>query len=189
MRRDNALGSECGGQEWHKQERAVPVSGRYSFTTFEEYVEQRWDWSKSAAYNLIEAADVASKMSTIVDVLPSRYLVGTRSRRSRSTLSSDGTSTAMVHTGLFSMRKRRRNCRKFPTNYLLANRTSASYVEQRWDMSDRTARQLIESADAAEKLRQLSEILPSKESHVRELLKLEQDDERATVWQSVVVEG
>ena len=39
-------------------------------------------------------------------------------------------------------------------------------------MAERTAEQMIQSACAAEKVAQLCGVLPNKESHVRELLKL-----------------
>ena len=52
--------------------RAVAVAGRYTFTTFEEYVEERWDMGHSRVAQLIDAADACSKMSTIVEVLPAR---------------------------------------------------------------------------------------------------------------------
>ena len=48
-------------------------------------------------------------------------------------------------------------------------------------MDDRRARQLIETAEASEKLHQLVAILPTRESHVRELLKLDDDGHRAEV--------
>jgi len=67
--------------------------------------------------------------------------------------------------------------------------TFEEYVEERWDFSQEQARRLIEAASAAEKLHQLVEILPSRESHVRELLKIEDDGDRAKVWQSVVDRG
>jgi protein gp37 len=61
--------------------------------------------------------------------------------------------------------------------------TWEEYVDERWEMSEEQARRLIQSAQASEKLHQLVEFLPSRESHVRELLKLETDEQRAEVWQ------
>lgn len=55
----------------YKLPRAEAVAGRYSFTTFEEYVEQRWDMARSRAAQMIDAADACLKMSTKVDILPS----------------------------------------------------------------------------------------------------------------------
>lgn len=46
--------------------------------------------------------------------------------------------------------------------------------------------QLIDAAAAAEKMSTIVDILPARESHVRPLLKLENDEERSAVWQSVV---
>jgi len=65
--------------------------------------------------------------------------------------------------------------------------TWEEYVSERWDMKEEHARRLINSAEAAEKLLQLEEFsrLPTRESHVRELLKLETDEQRATVWQDI----
>ena len=57
--------------------------------------------------------------------------------------------------------------------------TWEEYVQQRWDMDDRRANQIMEVAVAAEQMGKIFPVLPSKESHVRELLKLESDDHRA----------
>ena len=43
---------------------------KLSFTTFERYVNVRWDISKSHAYRLIEAFSVMNNLSPIGDVLP-----------------------------------------------------------------------------------------------------------------------
>ena len=43
---------------------------KLSFTTFERYVNVRWDISKSQAYRLIEAFSVMDNLSPIGDVLP-----------------------------------------------------------------------------------------------------------------------
>lgn len=48
------------------------------------------------------------------------------------------------------------------------------------------AYRLIQYAQATTKLSEKSDTLPTRESHVRELLKLETDDQRAEVWQRVV---
>ena len=47
---------------------------------------------------------------------------------------------------------------------------------------------MIQSAEVAEKMFGIANILPAKESHVRELLRLETDAERAAVWQEVIRE-
>lgn len=69
--------------------------------------------------------------------------------------------------------------------------TFEEYVEQRWDMDSSRARQLIMAAEATEKLESVTNVtlLPAKESHVRELLKLESDEHRAEVWKRVVESG
>jgi protein gp37 len=64
--------------------------------------------------------------------------------------------------------------------------TWEEYVEERWDMVKSRADDLIRHAIAAEKMTEISAILPSRESHVRELLKLETDEQRAEVWQRVI---
>lgn len=64
--------------------------------------------------------------------------------------------------------------------------TFEEYVEARWDWSDERARQIVLAATAAEKVQQLLGNSPSRESHVRPLLKLENDSERAAAWQAVV---
>lgn len=46
--------------------------GRYSFVTFEEYVEARWAMERQNAHRLIETAIVTEKMSQICDILPVR---------------------------------------------------------------------------------------------------------------------
>jgi protein gp37 len=64
--------------------------------------------------------------------------------------------------------------------------TFEEYCPARLDMSDRRARQLIEVASAAEKIGKIFPVLPSRESHVRELLKLEKPEQQAEVWQRVI---
>lgn len=66
--------------------------------------------------------------------------------------------------------------------------TFEEYVGEKWEMSYRRTVELIESANAAEKLRN-SASFPTRESHVRPLLKLTSDEERAAVWQTVVDRG
>ena len=45
---------------------------RAEFGTFEEYVEARWEWHRSRAYQLIDAASYAQKMSKIFDNIPAK---------------------------------------------------------------------------------------------------------------------
>ena len=63
--------------------------------------------------------------------------------------------------------------------------TFEEYVEERWDFSQEQARRLIEAASAAEKLHQLVDIIPARESHVRELLKIADDGDRAKVSETL----
>jgi hypothetical protein len=61
--------------------------------------------------------------------------------------------------------------------------TFEEYCQERWEMAPQSAGRLITAADAAHKLNQLVHFLPTRESHVRALLALDKDDERAEVWQ------
>jgi protein gp37 len=56
----------------YKVERPARVNGRYSFDTFEEYCDQRWEFTPQRAGQLIRAAALAAEMETIVSVLPAR---------------------------------------------------------------------------------------------------------------------
>lgn len=56
----------------YKAPRSVAVAGRYSFTTFEEYVEERWDMDVRRVNQVIEVAEAAQKMGKIFPILPSR---------------------------------------------------------------------------------------------------------------------
>jgi protein gp37 len=56
----------------YKIARPDRVNGRYSFQTFEEYCEQRWELKRQRAYELIEAASVTEELSEISDILPTR---------------------------------------------------------------------------------------------------------------------
>lgn len=54
---------------------------RSEFGTFEDYCRERWNLGRSRAYQMIDAAEVVSQMSTMVDTLPAterqaRELVG-----------------------------------------------------------------------------------------------------------------
>ena len=64
--------------------------------------------------------------------------------------------------------------------------TFEEYCQERWEMSLRRSQELIETADAVSRLQKHAELrafLPARESHVRALLALDKDDERAEVWQ------
>jgi len=67
--------------------------------------------------------------------------------------------------------------------------TFEEYVEERWGRDRTWSHRLIEAADAANKMLPIVNVLPSSESHVRELLKIEDDGDRAAVWQAVVGRG
>lgn len=67
--------------------------------------------------------------------------------------------------------------------------TFEEYIDARWDWSDERARQLIEAAEAVAKIPTIVGVLPARESHVRELLRIDGDDDRAAVWQTVVGRG
>jgi len=67
--------------------------------------------------------------------------------------------------------------------------TFEEYVEQRWDLSYSRCHDMIESAEASEKLLNSGVFVPARESHVRELLRIDNDGDRAAVWQTVVGRG
>ena len=79
---------------------------------------------------------------------------------------------------------------KAPRSVAVAGRysftTFEEYVEERWEMERTRAFRLIDAAEAVSKMLPIGNILPARESHVRELLKIESDQDRAAVWQSVV---
>jgi len=56
----------------YKTEREHPVAGRYSFTTWEEYVSERWDMVVRNADRLIEDAEAAQKLDKFVGNSPIR---------------------------------------------------------------------------------------------------------------------
>ena len=58
-------------------------------------------------------------------------------------------------------------------------------MEARFPFTTGQTHRKIQYADAMTKISALADILPSTESHVRELLKLESDKDRALVWQAV----
>lgn len=67
--------------------------------------------------------------------------------------------------------------------------TFEEYVEQRWDMTPQHANGIVRSAEAVLKMETMVSILPSRERHVRELLRIDGDGDRAAVWQAVVGRG
>jgi protein gp37 len=67
--------------------------------------------------------------------------------------------------------------------------TFEEYCQDRWDMSYDRAHDLIKNAEIAQKLENLPGFVPTRESHVRELLKLDDDGHRAEVWKRVVASG
>lgn len=42
------------------------------FGTFEEYVEQRWEWKAAQAYRLIDAAQLAERVFSPIGEIPAR---------------------------------------------------------------------------------------------------------------------
>ena len=67
--------------------------------------------------------------------------------------------------------------------------TFEEYVEERWAMSYRRCHEMIESAEAAENMRISAGFAPARESHVRELLRIDSDGDRMAVWRAVVGRG
>jgi protein gp37 len=103
------------------------------------------------------------------------------------------TRSAYLDVGLMLKAIRDRKLYKVRSPKAVAGRysftTFEEYVEERWDMAIRRAYQMIEAADACSKMCTLVHILPARERYVRELLRIEGDDSRATVWQTVVGRG
>lgn len=69
------IGLELGAinnRSLYKLPRKEAVSGKYSFVTFDEYVESRFEMKRTRAYELIESANAVHKMSGIPDRLPAR---------------------------------------------------------------------------------------------------------------------
>jgi len=67
--------------------------------------------------------------------------------------------------------------------------TFEEYVEERWGRDRTWSHRLIEAAEAVQKMLPTGNVLPTSERHVRELLKVEDDSDRARVWQTVVDRG
>lgn len=66
--------------------------------------------------------------------------------------------------------------------------TWQEYLEKRWELSETRSRQLISAADAVDGMNphNCADLIPARESHVRELLRIESDTDRAVVWQSIL---
>lgn len=64
--------------------------------------------------------------------------------------------------------------------------TFEEYVDSRWEMDRTRTFRIIEAASAAEKMLPIGIVLPARESHVRPLLRLENEHERAAAWQAVI---
>jgi len=56
----------------YRIQRPARLNGRYSFETFEEYCAGRWEWTGERARQLIIAAQLAAKITTMVGILPAR---------------------------------------------------------------------------------------------------------------------
>jgi len=103
------------------------------------------------------------------------------------------TRSAYLDVGLMLKAIRDRKLYKIQRPEAVAGRysftTFEEYVEQRWDMDISRGKQLVAAAEAVEKMATNVAVLPSKESHVRELLRIDGDGDRAAVWQAVVGRG
>src|SRR6056297_4127933 len=54
-------------RELYKVQRGKAVAGRYSFTTWEEYVKERWDMDRTRSHRLIESALAAQKLENVAN--------------------------------------------------------------------------------------------------------------------------
>lgn len=73
--------------------------------------------------------------------------------------------------------------------YVLRYSTFKEYVEQRWEMSEPRAYQLIQASTIVENIStkvEIVELLPTRESHVRPLAQLEKPEQQAEVWKRVI---
>lgn len=72
--------------------------------------------------------------------------------------------------------------------YRQTHATFEDYCKDRWSFNDSRARQLIIAARSYERIKSVKNltVLPSTESHVAQLSRLESDDQAAEVWQKVV---
>lgn len=97
---------------------------------------------------------------------------------------------AYYEIGLELSAIKRSNLYKTEREHPVAGRYSFTtweeYVSERWDMARDKSDRLIQHAEAASKMAEISAVLPTRESHVRELLKLETDEQRAAVWKEIV---
>jgi protein gp37 len=105
----------------------------------------------------------------------------------------DVTRSAYLDVGLMLKAIRDRKLYKARRPEAVAGRyaftTFEEYVEQRWAMTPQHANGLIRASEVVMKMETIVSILPSRESHVRELLKIDGDEDRAAVWQAVVGRG
>lgn len=65
--------------------------------------------------------------------------------------------------------------------------TFEEYCEERWELTKQHVYHLINAADFGQKVNESLLSLPSRETHIRPLLtRLEQDDNRITVWRDAL---
>jgi protein gp37 len=101
------------------------------------------------------------------------------------------TRRAFYDTGLELKAIREKDLYKIQREVPVAGRysfqTFEEYCRERWEMNDSRARQLILAAEATLQLKTVTKVtvLPTHESHVRALLALDEDEERAEVWRRV----
>lgn len=103
------------------------------------------------------------------------------------------TRAAYLDVGLMLKAIRDRKLYKVQRPNAIAGRysftTFEEYVEERWDITPRHSGNIIRAAEAVQKMGTIVPVLPSRESHVRELLKIEDDEDRAKVWKDVASSG
>lgn len=101
--------------------------------------------------------------------------------------------SAYMETGLALKEIRDGRLYKVPRSEQLSGRysfdTFEEYLRSRWDMDRVRAFQLITAAEAVSKMLTIVNVLPARESHVRELLAIEDDSARAQVWGRIVASG
>jgi len=101
--------------------------------------------------------------------------------------------SAYMETGLALKEIRDSRLYKLPRPQQIAGRysfdTFEEYLRSRWDMDRVRAFQLITAAEAVSKMLTIVNVLPARESHVRELLAINDDSARAEVWGRIVASG
>ena len=131
--------------------------------TFEEYCKERWEMSRPRAYQLIEAAEVMSNLSTIVDI-PADECPNCHSPKTRWNPADEPPDALwQMNTALLAIRDGR--------GYRFEYATFEEYCRERWGMNRAHAYRLIDAAEVVNNLSPIGDI-PANESQARPLTQL-----------------